>query len=408
MRPLKRILALLLIFAAGVLPSGNEGYARKYVEKYKIDVSRGEHAVDHDETLTVKDETMYAARRSFGLLAGDVKYFKTAYNNVLIAQNSKGNVVYQIDLLRKNKSGEIRYKKYRVTDDAKDIYPIDDSAMFFRNQKNQIGYTGVGTCDLMFSHDDAETCERECEHQVRNQVVLERVKKCWGDTGLFAYVKGNRLFITGQALRFDVRDRKNPRECYKRETVKGYFEGRGNEVKQVVYGYDREALIFVLLKDGSVWGMGDNSHRLIKDTGTKTYMKFIKVMSSGVKQIAVGEKNIGFLKEDNTLWVRGMGFQNGKRTYSYPLRKISSDVAEFCLPSDRVLFLKRDGTAYGMGQNEAYSLTNEYAASWVGRPLKLMSNVKHVYGNKNMTFVLTKNSNLYWRGEQGITYSYWW
>lgn len=127
-----------------------------------------------------------------------------------------------------------------------------------------------------------------------------------------------------------------------------------------------------------------------------------------MKQIAAGEKNIVFLKKDNTLWVRGKGFEKGKREYSYKLREVASDVVEFCLPSDRLLFLKRNGTAYGMGQNEAYALTSQYNTSWVNKPVRLMNNVKHVYGNNNMTFVLTKNNNLYWRGEQGMSYSYWW
>lgn len=403
-----RKIIMIMFGVALFLLSGTEGYARKYEEKYKISMSRGEHTVDRNETVTVSDGTVYAARKTFGLLARDVRYLKMSYNNVLIAQNGKKNIVYQIDLLKKNKSGDICYKKYKVTDQAGDVYPIDDNAMFFRNKKNQICYTGVGMCDLVFQHNDAQTCERESIHQVRNKAVLKDVKKCWGDTDMFAYVRENRLYITGGALKFDVRDKKNSKRCHERETVKSYFEGRGDEVKQVVYGYDRDAMIFVLLKDGSVWGMGDNSHRFIKDTKTKTYMDFVKVMPDGVIQIAVGEKNIGFLKKDRTLWVRGKGFQKGKRKYSYNLKKISSEVVEFCLPSDRILFLKRNGVAYGMGQNEAYALTDGYTASWVSRPVKLMDKVKHVYGNKNMTFALTKDGNLYWRGEQGITYSYWW
>lgn len=405
----KKIVVVTLIISLFLL-SGNKGYAKKYEEKYKIDVSHGEHVIDRDETLTVSNETMYAARKSFGLVAKNVKYLKMSYNILLLAQNNNENLIYQIDLLKKekNKSNAVCYKKYKVTDDAKEIYPIGDSAMFFQNKKHQICYTGVGTCDLMFQHTSAKTCDKESEHQVRNKFVLKNVKKCWGDTDMFAYVKENKLYITGWALKFDTRDKKNSRECYERQNVKSYFEGKGNKVEQVIYGYDKEAMIFVLMKDGSVWGMGDNSHRLIKDTKTKTYMNFVEVIPSGVKQIATGEKNIGFLKKDNTLWVRGKGFQERKREYSYKLRKIASDVTEFCLPSDRLLFLKRDGTAYGMGQNEAYALTSQYNTSWVNKPVKLMDNVKHVYGNNNMTFVLTKNNNLYWRGEQGMTYSYWW
>ena len=286
--------------------------------------------------------------------------------------------------------------------------------MFYRNKKDEICYTGVGTCYLMFSYKSAKTCKKESERYVRDQVVLKDVTKCWSGNDMFAYVKDNNLYITGWALKFDTRDEHNSREFNQRDNVKCFFEGKGNQVKQVVCGNDRDYLIFVLLKDGSVWGVGDNSRRLITDTDTKTHMEFVKAGVEGVKQIKAKDNNVVLLKKNNTLWVRGRGFRK-KEKFSYQLRKIDTNVKEVCVPcKDRILYVKKDGVAYGMGQSKSVSFefTNRYSKPyknvWINKPVKLMKNIKHVYGSYEKTILMTRDNKLYWTGKQGITYPYWW
>lgn len=60
-----------------------------------------------------------------------------------------------------------------------------------------------------------------------NSVVAAETKqifggKCWCDSDMFAYVKNNKLYLTGSdAASLD------DYECYKGETVKTFFEGKG-------------------------------------------------------------------------------------------------------------------------------------------------------------------------------------
>lgn len=412
---IKKNIMLVLVAVMLLLCSNDCVFAKKFESRYKIGRPQGYYKIDANEELAVSDETVYATREKFGLLATEVKDFKMMGGTLLLTRKDKKNTVYHVDLLKKTKNKKICYKAYKVTDRAKEFYPIKGTAMFYRNKKNEICYTGVGTCHLMFPHKSAKTCKTEYIHQVRDRVVLKDVTKCWSDSDMFAYVKDNNLYITGWALTFDTRDGQHSQECYQRENVRCFFEGKGNQVKQVVCGNDMDYMIFVLLKDGSVWGIGDNSRHLITDTDTKTHMEFVKVEQKGIKQIEVADNKVVFLKKDNTLWVRGRGFRKNDK-FSYQLRKIDTDVKEVCVPrKDRILYVKKDGVAYGMGLSESVSFdftdrySNPYKDVWINKPVKLMKNVKHVYGGYYaLTIFMTGDNKLYWTGRQGITYPYWW
>lgn len=411
---IKKFEILVLAVVMMLLYPNDCVHAKKFEYRYKIDWPQGDYRIDDNEELDVSDDTMYVTRKKFGLLATGVKDFKIEAGGLLLTRRDKKNVVYHIDLLKKKKSKKICYKAYKVTDQAKEFYPVEETAMFYRNKRDEICYTGVGTCYLMFPHKSMKTCKKESERRVRDRVVLKGVIKCWSGNNMFAYVKDNNLYITGWALKFDTRDRRHSEECCQRENVRCFFEGKGNQIKQVVCGNDRDYIIFVLLKDGSVWGMGDNSRHLITDTDTKTHMEFVKVEPGGVKQIEVNNNNVVFLKKDNTLWVRGRGFRK-KDKHSYQLRKIDSNVKEVCVPrKDRILYVKKNGVAYGMGQSESVSFeftdrySKPYKYVWINKPVKLMKNVKHVYGSYETTIFMTKDNKLYWTGKQGITYPYWW
>ena len=60
--------------------------------------------------------------------------------------------------------------------------------------------------------------------------------------------------------------------------------------------------IFVLMKDGSVWGIGRNNRKLISSSKKKKYSQFVKIMDGGVKQIAACTDHVLVVKKDNTLW----------------------------------------------------------------------------------------------------------
>lgn len=63
-------------------------------------------------------------------------------------------------------------------------------------------------------------------------------------------------------------------------------------------------------------------------------------------------------------------------------------------------------------ESVSFEFTDRYSKPyknvWINKPVELMKNVKHVYGSYEKTILMTRDNKLYWTGEQGITYPYWW
>lgn len=106
---------------------------------------------------------------------------------------------------------------------------------------------------------------------------------------MFAYVKNNTLYVTGIAAtpyNPSTPDHEEP-ACYEYDTVRQFFQGGANGIRDVVCGEDCGAYgnnIFVLMKDGSVWGMGSNRGKLISNNQKRYYEDFVKIIPRGVKK----------------------------------------------------------------------------------------------------------------------------
>lgn len=242
--------------------------------------------------------------------------------------------------------------------------------------------------------------------------LLGYAQKVW------AYCKNNdnRLYITGPIIAA-LTGHTEDEYCYKYDTVKTYFEGSADQIKQVVCCADlaQRSSIFVLMNDGSVWGIGANKHKLISNSKKKNYRSFVKIIDGGVTQIAASEEQVAVVKEDNTLWIWGRDMKKSKRKYKYSAtpKKIADNVSEVAVSTYHifdtypiVVYLKKDGSAYGMGYNCAGKeggdavFTDKYKTGWNRKPVLLMKNVKHVYAVSQATLILTNEKELYWTGEQ--------
>lgn len=153
---------------------------------------------------------------------------------------------------------------------------------------------------------------------------------------MFAYVKNNKLFITGGIMGELVG--KGEEDCYKYNTVQTFFDGKGNQIKQVICGenYVTGCNIFVLMKDGSVWGIGRNNRKLISASKKKKYSQFVKIMDGGVKQIAACTDHVLVVKKDNTLWGWGRTFKSLKKKYSATPRKLANNIKEVAVSETRI------------------------------------------------------------------------
>ena len=365
---------------------------------------------DPAEYIWIADDQKEIWRTKYGLIAKNVSevYIGTqpSFWQVYIRQKEK---VKEVPLTEKKKG---KYKMYTVAANCKNIYPqIDGNITVDIN--NRVLFTGICTCGFFVKHTSKKQCKEAYnqKHPYIDQVVETDVEKSWGNNNMFAYVKNNTRYITGEIMGELVR--KTGDGCYKYDTVRTYFEGRGNQVQQVVCCEDfaLKCNIFVLMQDGSVWGIGRNNRKLISNSKKKNYPQFVKIIDGGVKQIAACINNVAVVKKNNTLWTWGRTLQSKKKRYSATPRKIASNVKEVAVSTagsmpirSIIVYLKKNNKAYGIGYNYGGGgapFTNRYKDDWHSKPVLLMKNVKHVYAATDSTLMLTRKNKLYWSGTQG-------
>lgn len=361
------------------------------------------------------NETMWVVRKDYGLIAKDVSRVKIGESLNLweIFLQQKGQKeVKEVDLFHKKKQTSTYYKMNIVFTNSKDYFPMMDRSLCI-DKNNRLLLTGKEVCNLFANH----STEAECENSLgkhRNEVVQEKVSrsKCWSDNDMFAYVNNNSLYITGCAA-----IPPGGSECYQYDTVKMFFEGKANEIKEVVCGecdgYGNSN-IFVLMKNGSVWGMGSNKNKMLSQSDNKYYSDFIKIIPGGVKSIAANSKNVAMIKKNGSLYVWGKTLKSGKKSNSFKPEKIAKNVKEVSISDAEyeggsiLLYLKKNGTAYGLGENTDFALTDKYKKGWHSKPVMLRKKIKHVYAAPTATFLLDKKGELYWTGTQNYYPQYNW
>lgn len=399
----KRMMYLLLVIS--VLSQCFTGVSfAKAKTKYRV------------EEIWFTDGDHYSVtRRKYGLIAKNVDEVSlnsdSDFWEVYIRQNNKFK---EVKLFKKKGK---QYKMGTVAVNAKASYPTEDGDITVDAQ-NRVLFTGISTCDYWAKHTSKKQCKKDYrpEHPYINKVMETDVENTWSGNDMFAYCKDNRLYITGPIIAA-LTGHTDDEYCYKYDTVKTYFEGSADQIKQVVCCADfaERSSIFVLMNDGSVWGIGANKHKLISNSKKKKYSSFVKIIDGGVTQIAAGEEQVAVVKEDNTLWIWGRDMKKSKRKYKYSAtpKKIEDNVSEVAVSTYHVfdtypivVYLKKDGSAYGMGYNYSDKgvgdavFTDKYKTGWNRKPVLLMKNVKHVYAVSQATLMLTNEKELYWTGEQ--------
>lgn len=353
-------------------------------------------------------------RTEFGLVAKNVKKVWASSNLESVYLSTKKNEIREIDFSHWKKKGEIRYQTSLISKDKEDIYSPVDMECYLKNKKGEIFYSGYGTCYSVWKHSSAEVCKKEEERVVKNEKILSGVKKCWSGSGMFAYIQKNSLKITGFG-----KDVVHDLDCDERRPVETYFKGKGNQIKEVVctgrsFLFDDSYpwCIFVLMKNGSVWGMGSNKCKMIsnKKKSSGEYA-FVKIISGGVESIGAGGERVAILKKDKTLWMWGRDMKTGKKKYSFQPTKVADGVKEFSIGERGfyMLILKTNHTAYGLGSGDwSHVFTQNNTKGWYAKPVKLMENVKHVYtsGEYAKSLILTRNNELYWTGVAHYNWNY--
>ncbi len=337
---------------------------------FQVPISCAENSKKPVEKLYTWDDTKWKVRRHYGLVAKNVaeaKIENVAFSESVYIRRKGERTVRELDLDTKKVTKMQNYPIHTVAKRVKEFYPMGQD-MLFLDSKNQLRLIG-NNFYLFAKHTSAKECKKEKKHHVN--IVVEgnlNPKKCWSDSGMFAYVKRNNLYVTG----IPAAPKKNDDEridCWKYEKPRVFFQGKGNQIRQVVCGQGTGSFgfnIFVLMKDGSVWGMGNNKDKLISDSEMKDYNEFVQIISKGVKKIYAGPRNMAAIKNDNALYVWGHTMKarsSKKHKNTARPQKIATNVKEAAISGiddTTLIFLKRNGVAYGMGLNSGYILTDKY------------------------------------------------
>lgn len=360
---------------------------------------------DPNEGIYENEEQEEVQRKKYDLVARDVAEVQVGTDldfwEVYIRQRNE-KTVREIDFFRIDNE-KISYKTNIVSNNAKKFYPHEEGSILV-DKNNRVLFTGTTTCHYFVFHKSENQCEKanRPKQPYVNKVVERNVGKTWGNNSMFAYIKNNNLYITGEVIS-DIFGDDN--KCYGQNSVRTYFKGRGSQIKQVVCGNNT---IFVLMKDGSVWGIGENDARLISQSKQKNYREFTKIIDGGVKQITASMENVAVIKKDQTLWIWGRSLYSSKKGYITTPKKIANNVVEASLSSARrggalhsmLVYLKENYKAYGVGYNQSNAFGNQYKNRWHNKPVLLMKNVRHVYAVQNATLLLNRKHELYWSGKQ--------
>lgn len=360
------------------------------------------------------DDQMWVERKDYGLIAGNVSNVKIGTDSnlweIFLKQRGKKEVK-EVDLFHKKNGGTANYKMNIVFKNAKHYFPMIDRSLCV-DEKNQLLLTGKDVCHLFAKHATEKECEKSFG-KYRNQAVQKNIdgSRCWCDDDMFAYVQDDKLYLTGSAAASPGD------ECYKNETVKAFFEGKGNEIKEVVCGkcdgYGKSN-IFVLMKDGSVWGMGSNKCKMISDSKQKYYPDFIKIIPKGGNMIAANSNNVAMIKKNGSLYVWGKTLKSREKIYSFHPKRIAKNVKEVSISDAQfeggtvLVYLKKNKVAYGLGDNSQYALTDKCKKGWNSKAVMLRKNIKHVYAAPHATILLDNKANLYWTGTQDYYAQYDW
>lgn len=344
-----------------------------------------------------------------GLVAKNVTNVWTCNDDDKVFLSCKKNEIREIDFSHWTGKGNIAYKSSFVDGEAKEVFSMGSRKLLIRNERGELYYTGYGKCDVFWKHNTKEDCNSD-KKLWKKVKVLDGVRKCWSSQSIFAYVKDNALHIVG----YNVEAEGKLAECWERnEQEKICFQGAGEKVEEVIVSESEvftDSCIFVRMKDGSVWAMGKNKHKMFGDQKKEYVNDFEKIISKDVIRMGVCEDRVAVLKKDQSLWMwgRDMKKSNGK-CLAKPY-KVADAVKEFTINGSgnycHMLILKTNGTAYGLGGKRYVKVFTGKKAKWYTKPVKIMDQVKHIYsggtiytGGGANTFLLTKKKELYWMGK---------
>jgi hypothetical protein len=101
----------------------------------------------------------------------------------------------------------------------------------------------------------------------------------------------------------------------------------------VMKASSRQYDFYVIKRDNTLWGWGDNRMRIINPESSQEASLPVQI-TTGVNDVACGARHMVLAKTDNTLWTGGENFKGGilgapiGKTTSYPLKQSATNLID--------------------------------------------------------------------------------
>jgi len=170
----------------------------------------------------------------------------------------------------------------------------------------------------------------------------------------------------------------------------------------------------LIKSDGSLWGVGYNSHGQVGAGSISDLASFQQIVTSNITAIAIAGNAIQFaechslfIKSDGSLWAMGDNTYGdlGDGTFSntnLPELILASNVTAIAAGGDHSLFVKNDGSLWAMGYNQHGEL-GDGTFSNTNRPKQILVNPS--YNKISSQFLNGSNVSLSFFGNAGANYA---
>ena len=160
-----------------------------------------------------------------------------------------------------------------------------------------------------------------------------------------------------------------------------------SDVKVMAAGIDRS---MVLKQDGSVWVTGRNVRYIVWLSKARTKIKnFIKVVSSGVQNVACGGINV-ILKQTGSVW------ETTSDEYSF-VSMMSEGAKTVAAGNSHSVVLKQDGSVWVKGSND-HGQFGDGSRNWRPSFVQVLSDVRAISAGAYHSMVLKKDGSVWATG----------
>ena len=166
----------------------------------------------------------------------------------------------------------------------------------------------------------------------------------------------------------------------------------------------------VLKSDGSMWGTGINFSGQLginpSSNDNKHFLAYVKILDSGIKQIAAAGRHLVFIKDNSSVWGCGRNFdcelgQPQSLSIFSPVEFFNSNIKDIFLGDYQTFVLNNSGTLFGCGrnfENQIIPFSDQNVTSFT----ELNSNIKKVAAAQSSTFFLNENGSLFAIGDEQL------